>query len=103
MLPVWLGAILAEFDNKKKASYWNLSISDSPKRFKNCKGDEKKFLLGIMCVNDEPERAFASTTMNIQSGKKISIYHAVAVSDAKSNEITARTLSTHFKKKDSKG
>ena len=31
MVPVWLGAILAEFDNKKKASYWNLSISDSPK------------------------------------------------------------------------
>ena len=39
LVPVWLGAILAEFDNKKKASYWNLSISESPKCFKNCKGD----------------------------------------------------------------
>ena len=40
LVPVWPGAILEKFDNKKKASYWNLSISDSPKCFKNFKGDE---------------------------------------------------------------
>ena len=51
LVPVWSGAILAEFDNKKKSSYWNLSISDSPKCFKNCKGDEKKLFIGIKCVN----------------------------------------------------
>ena len=46
LVPVWSCAILVEFDNKKQASYWNLSISESPKCFKNCKGDKKKILLG---------------------------------------------------------
>ena len=55
LVPVWLGAILSNFDNKKKKRYWNLSISDSPKCFKNRKGDENKLLLGIKCVNDDRE------------------------------------------------
>ena len=63
-----MGAILAELYNKKKAGYWNFSISDSLKCFKNCKGDEKKLLLGIKCVNDDSERDFSGTTMSIQRG-----------------------------------
>ena len=47
LVPVWSGDILANFDNKKKASYRNLSISDSPKCFKNSKGDEKKLFIEI--------------------------------------------------------
>ena len=49
-------------------------------------------------MNDDLYIAFADTIMNIQRGKKISIHHAVAVSDEKFNKITARPLSTHFKK-----
>ena len=45
LVPVWSGAILEEFDNKKNASYSNLLISDSPKNIKNCKGNEKKLFL----------------------------------------------------------
>ena len=91
LVPVWSGAILAEFDNKKKASYWNLLISDSPIFFKNCKDDEKQLLLGIKCVNDDSERSFAGTTMNFQRGNKISIHHAAAVSDAKFNIVPNMT------------
>ena len=53
-------------------------------------------------MNDDSERAFSGTTMNIQRGKKISIHHAAAVSDAKFNRITARPLPTHRKRKDAK-
>ena len=31
----WSGAIMDKLDNKKKASYWKLLISDSPKCFNN--------------------------------------------------------------------
>ena len=65
LVPVWSGAILAEFNNKNKANYWNLLISDSPKCFKNYKGDENKLLLRIKCVNDDLDRDFSGTTMNI--------------------------------------
>ena len=71
LVPVWSGAILAEFENNKKASYWNSSISDSPKILKNCKGDKRKLLLVIKCVNDDSERSLAGTTMNIQCGEKL--------------------------------
>ena len=72
MVPVWLGDILDKFNNKNKDSYWNLSISNSPKCLNNFKGDNNKLLLGIKCLNDNSERAFASTTMNIQRRKKLS-------------------------------
>ena len=47
LVPVWLGAIMDEFYNKNKSSYWNLWKTDSQKRFKNCKGDEKKLFIEI--------------------------------------------------------
>ena len=53
-------------------------------------------------MNDDLERAFADTTMNIQRGKKISIHHAASVSGAKFKKITALPLPTHRKKKDTK-
>ena len=45
LVPVWSGAILAEFDNKKKAIYWNLSISDSPKISRIAKVTKRHFCL----------------------------------------------------------
>ena len=53
-------------------------------------------------MNNDSERDFAGTTINIRRGEKNNIHHSAAVSDAKFFEITARTLPTHCKKKDAK-
>ena len=45
LVSVWSGAILAEFNNKNKARYWNLLISDSPNFSIIAKATKIKFYL----------------------------------------------------------
>ena len=83
---IFTETVLQEMENKQKATYWNLSISNSDICYESVKNFEDKLLLNIKAVNDDSESALGGTTANIQRGNRIDATSAAGCSDSKRNK-----------------
>jgi hypothetical protein len=84
--------LLREFHNPKKASPKCFAVSKSEFSWEFCPECHKQVMLGIMAVNNVAESALGGCTRNVQTGNKIHLSSAAAVSNAKRNHIFDRSI-----------
>jgi len=81
-----------EIMDSKKATFWNMSISNSPLSYKFVMANGGNLPLGFNATNDDAESALNGATDNIQCGNCIAIKITAAVSDANRNDIYDRPI-----------
>ena len=84
--------LLREFHDSKKASHKYFSVSKSEFSWEYCPQHHKQATLRIMAVNDVAESALGGCTRNVQTGNRIHLSSAAAISDAKRNHIFDRPI-----------
>jgi len=82
--------LLREFHDPKKASHKYFSVSKSEFSWEHCPERIKRATLGVMAVNDVAESALGGCTRNVQTGNRIHLSSAAAISDAKRNHLVAQ-------------
>jgi hypothetical protein len=92
--------LLREFHDPKKASHKYFSVSKSEFSWEHCPERIKLGTLGVMAVNDVAESALGGCTRNVQSGNRIHLSSAAAISDAKRNHLFDRSAPSKKKSRD---
>jgi len=92
--------LLREFHDPKKASHKYFSVSKSEFSWEHCPERIKRATLGVMAVNDVAESALGGCTRNVQTGNRIHLSSAAAISDAKRNHLFDRSAPSKKKSRD---
>ena len=92
--------LLREFHDPKKASHKYFSVSKSEFSWEHCPERIKRATLGVMAVNDVAESALGGCTRNVQTGNRIHLSSAAAISDAKRNHLFDRPAPSKKKSRD---
>ena len=97
---VAMDTLLREFHDPKKASHKYFSVSKSEFSWEHCPDRIKWATLGVMAVNDVAESALGGCTRNVQTGNRIHLSSAAAISDAKRNHLFDRSVPSKRKSGD---
>jgi hypothetical protein len=92
--------LLREFHDPKKASHKYFSVSKSEFSWEHCPSCHKLATLGVMAVNDVAKSALGGCTRNVQTGNRIHLSSAAAISDAKRNHLFDRSIPSKRKSGD---
>ena len=76
-----------EMLDKKKATYYNLSISGDKRSFQNSLPEDKVLSRFCYGTSDLAESALGGVTRNIQEGGVLGVHRAAAESDARRGKI----------------
>ena len=89
-----------KLEDKKKATYKYLSVSDTAFSYEHCPGDKKKAMLCKMVSKDLAGSSFAGVTAQVQCYGRIEMCAAAAVSDCDRNECLHRgSIGNQIKRK----
>jgi len=94
--------LLREFHDPKKASHKYFSVSKSEFSWEHCPERIKQATLGVMAVNNVAESALGGCTRkrNVQTGNRIHLSSAAAISDAKKKHLFDRSVPSKRKSGD---
>ena len=92
--------LLREFHDPMKASHKYFSVSKSEFSWEHCPEHIKQGTMGVMAVNDVAESALGGCTRNVQTGNRIHLSSAAAISDAKRNHLFDRSVPSKRKSGD---
>ena len=79
---------------QKKATFWNMSFSGSPRCYDSVVENCDNLRLGIKVTNDDTESALGVFKHNIQRGKCVAIRSAAEVINTTRNHICNRPIVT---------
>ena len=88
-----------ELIDKKKATYYNLSISGHIRSFEHCSKEDKILSLGAMITNDLAESALGGAGRNVEVGGMIGIHRAASTADTSKNGFMDRGMPVQRRRK----
>ena len=103
LVKVSMKTLRAEFEDRKKATYYNLSISGDRRSWKGSKKEDRIRTRGCHATNDIAESTLGGLTRGVQLGSNVSMSRAGAQSDAKRRKDYYRPIgASKGKNKDAK-
>ena len=78
--------------DQKKATFWNMSFSSSPRCYGIVVENGGNLRLVIKSTNDDADSALGVCTQNIQCDNYVAISSAAALSDATRNHVFDRSI-----------